>query len=199
MISREELKRDQLSCEMSGDDQAAYLRTDSKILIVPNAVLNTMCEKIEDFESIQKDIDLIQEIFLNTKDANLGLAAPQIGISKAFFIMRENLDSKVSNLEAKPIKVIINPEIIKVLDKVGYYKEACLSVPNAIGVVQRYKKIKVKYTDRTGKVHKEWLTGSDAIVFQHEFNHLVGRTLLEDAAQIFEESIKDEQKETTAE
>ena len=106
----------------------------------------------------------------------VGLAAPQIAISKRFFAVLCG-DDNGEIIEY----VVYNPEIIAESVQMEYLcnGEGCLSVPGKSGVVLRHKKIKVKgifYYPLTGelKEDKRTFSGYPAIVFQHEFDHLNG-------------------------
>ncbi|MBN8556011.1 MAG: peptide deformylase [Deltaproteobacteria bacterium] len=98
----------------------------------------------------------------------VGLAAPQVNISKRFFVV------DVSNYypDRKPF-VLINPVI---LEKSGRqtFEEGCLSLPDFREDVERAKKIKAKYLDEFGK--EQIIEDEDflAIVIQHELDHLDG-------------------------
>lgn len=107
----------------------------------------------------------------------VGLAAPQIGINKKMFaIFTSDLEG---NMWLLPV---INPNIIKRSKEMIFLPggEGCLSVDReTFGVTPRYKKITVEgdfYDLRTDKFeHKKIdLEGYIAIVFQHEYDHLLG-------------------------
>ena len=55
--------------------------------------------------------------------------------------------------------------------------EGCLSLPNAEFSFPRYHKIKVKYFDESGSIIKETLEKFHAQIFQHELDHLLGKTI----------------------
>lgn len=95
-----------------------------------------------------------------------GVAAIQVGVEKEVFcILRE---------DSGEFEIMINPEI-KILKKdLVTEVEACLSVPKKEGKVARYKKIKVKYLDRNGKVKKGTFSNMEAREIQHEFDHTQG-------------------------
>lgn len=99
----------------------------------------------------------------------LGLAAPQVGISKRFFVMRNDI-------------VMINPEIIASDGKVTSYNEGCLSCGKFTANVKRAKKIIVKYLDINGdsQIFKS-RNKLDSIIIQHEIDHLNGITIFEKA------------------
>ena len=117
-----------------------------------------------------------------------GIAANQIGHSKKIFIGFEE-----NSLEK--FKIYINPEIIKKFDNsiVGAYQErvnhihrknpndhiyeGCLSLPDAEFSFPRYHKIKVKYLNESGDEIVEILEKFHSQIFQHETDHLNGKTI----------------------
>jgi len=69
--------------------------------------------------------------------------------------------------------------------------EGCLSVPGIRALVPRYRDIMIRYTDQQGGLVELKLNGFVARIFQHEFDHLEGKTYLdrvENNADIFSES-----------
>ena len=95
-----------------------------------------------------------------------GLASIQVGIDKRVFcILKE---------ESGEFEIMINPEIKLLKDEKVIDIEGCLSVPNKEGRVSRYKKIKVKYLDRNGKIKKGVFRNQEAREIQHEYDHLEG-------------------------
>src|SRR5580704_10116083 len=99
----------------------------------------------------------------------VGLAAPQIGVSKKIAVI------DCSNGEKPEEKlVIINPRIIKVEGRqVG--EEGCLSIPGFREQVRRGKRVTVRAQDIKGQQFE--MTGEDLLAraFQHETDHLYGR------------------------
>ncbi len=99
----------------------------------------------------------------------VGLAAPQVGVSKMLFLM------DWSHLEdGGKIKAYINPEIIEFKGKTISEQEGCLSLPEIWADVDRPDGIKVKYETVEGQTIEEELTEMPARVFQHEYDHLLG-------------------------
>lgn len=100
----------------------------------------------------------------------MGLAAPQVGISLRFFVI--NYGGRTYNC--------INPEIIKWDTKTDVGNEGCLSYPTDLPLpITRTERIKVRYTDATGKKCTHYMQGTMARVFQHELDHLNGITYLD--------------------
>ena len=102
----------------------------------------------------------------------VGIAAPQIGIMKRFFIAMPHVDAEDEETRDK-IYYMINPEITYTE---GYQdsSEGCLSVPGYMGLVERPYKIRIKATDLDGKEQEYEFEGFEATVFCHEYDHLDG-------------------------
>lgn len=104
----------------------------------------------------------------------VGLAAPQIGISKRIILVDIKADGKgrVGNL-----RVYINPQIIWTSKKEGEWYEGCFSTGKVCGIVSRPTSIKIQaihYTHGMCKVVSEKHKGYVARIFQHEIDHLNG-------------------------
>lgn len=146
----------------------------AKIVLVPNEVLYKKADPVKTFDKKLSDLlSQMEKTLVSARNpSGVGLAAPQIGVSLRVFITKPT--------PASPIKAYINPEITnrqELLDKPLKEEkklEGCLSVKNVWGVVCRYNKVEIKYTDRTGKVVKENLQGFPAVIIQHEMDHLDG-------------------------
>jgi peptide deformylase len=102
----------------------------------------------------------------------VGIAAPQIGIMKRFFIAMPHVDAEDEATRDK-IYYMINPEITYT-EGTQDSSEGCLSVPGYMGLVERPYKIRIKATDIDGKDHEYEFEGFEATVFCHEYDHLEG-------------------------
>ena len=102
----------------------------------------------------------------------MGLAAPQLGIKKRFFVVvHEYEEGKFNNY------VIVNPKIVSHSEELVYASsgEGCLSVNRDVdGIVPRYARITIEGFDENGNAVK--FRGRDelSIAFQHEYDHLDG-------------------------
>ena len=106
----------------------------------------------------------------------VGLAAPQIGVSKQVIV----LDIGEGLIE------VINPEIIE-NSGIETGIEGCLSIPGLIGEVPRAVKITVKGLKRDGQEVTYEVTGLVSRVFQHEIDHLKGMLFIDKAQNIRKE------------
>ncbi|MBR5487191.1 MAG: peptide deformylase [Phascolarctobacterium sp.] len=103
----------------------------------------------------------------------VGLAAPQIGVSKRIVV----IDVGDGIIE------MINPVIVnKEGSVVG--GEGCLSVPEYEGEVERAEKVECEFTDRSGKRYLIETDGLLAIAIQHELDHLDGVLFIDKAQSI---------------
>ncbi len=118
-----------------------------------------------------------------TDPQGVGLAAPQVGVGQAVFIMKPAEDG--------PTTACINPHILEkkgtarpMTKKKGSQEkrksdshnklEGCLSIPKIWGAVARYPALTLEYQDEKGAVHKKQFSGFEAIIVQHEMDHLQG-------------------------
>lgn len=154
-----------------------------KIVTVPaNALLQSTKPVIEIDDKIKKIVFDMEKILVAQDDPpGVGLAANQVGLDLSIFIIKPTEKSK--------IKVFVNPVIVSRTDlfkdspnkKVSPYKkkkrvklEGCLSIPRIWGPVKRADRVFLKYQDSTGKDYLKWFTGFEAIIIQHEVDHLNG-------------------------
>jgi len=111
--------------------------------------------------NILRLLDNMQETMRDAQ--GVGLAAPQIGVSKRVIVV--DLGEEIIEL--------INPEIIS-SEGEQIDAEACLSIPGFKGNVSRYEKIVVTGLNRDGEIIEIEAEGLLARIFQHEIDHLNG-------------------------
>jgi peptide deformylase len=112
-------------------------------------------------------------------DNGIGLAAPQVGISKRILVM--DLDDNDDGNHPKgffPL-CVINPEIIAKSKETATQKEGCLSVPEQYIEVTRPAEITVKFLDKNGKEQILECKGLMARCMQHEMDHLDGKLTID--------------------
>lgn len=102
----------------------------------------------------------------------VGLAAPQVHVSQRVVVFHEG--AGLVDEEGNPITALINPEITVIGDEQASMWEGCLSVPGLRGRVTRPATIRVQALDRHGRTLDLELEDFDAVVTQHECDHLDG-------------------------
>lgn len=146
-------------------------------------VLSTLCDAVEDNEFGPKLDDFAASLGLAMRDRNgVGLAAPQVGITKRIFAMAFPDDEENSRKWSvtgtptfeprKPI-VVCNPTLV-FEGKTVYAREGCLSLPGIHEQVSRAEKVTMQYRQTDGATKEIVLTDINARVAQHEFDHLNG-------------------------
>jgi len=116
-------------------------------------------------------VRLVEDMFETMQHYNgVGLAAPQIGISKQLIV--------VSTGEDGHSMALINPEITEVLGTCIDI-EGCLSVPGVYGEVERSEKLTVRFQDVEGQEQQISADCLLARALQHEIDHLKGVLFLE--------------------
>ena len=135
-----------------------------KIRKIGDPVLRETSSNIEKID--KRVLDLVSDM-LDTleSEGGVGLAAPQIGITKRIIIVR--YEDKV--------ETYINPEI-EIIDKKKIESdEGCLSIYSIQGfTVNRYPKVKVRATNLKGNTEEFIAEDMLARVIQHEIDHLDG-------------------------
>ena len=138
-----------------------------EIVKYPDPVLAKPGEPVTEFDDKLKT--LVEEMFESMYAAHgIGLAAPQIGLSKRITVIDVNFKKDPADQ-----LVLINPEIIE-REGQQFEEEGCLSLPDIRDKVKRAAKVKVRAQNADG----EWfeVEGEELLsrAFQHEIDHLDG-------------------------
>ena len=72
-----------------------------------------------------------------------------------------------------------NPMIVSASDETVRMKEGCLTFPFIFLDIERPRKVVVKYTDNKGDLQEAHLDGMMSRIFQHEYDHMLGRNFTE--------------------
>ena len=131
-----------------------------------NTALTESCEAW-DFEKDGDPTELVKEMFATLVDhGGVGLAAPQCGVMKNIFVMGN----------FKKMTACINPAVVSTSGDSVVDGEGCLSFPSLWLKVKRPTEVNVQYQNIEGETVQEELSGLEARVFLHEFDHLLGVT-----------------------
>ncbi|MCC7177880.1 MAG: peptide deformylase [Acidobacteria bacterium] len=125
--------------------------------------------------TITPDIERLIDDMVETMYAapGIGLAAPQIGVSKRIFV----IDLSVGR-DLKALITMINPEWVE-REGMQLEEEGCLSLPGFNATVPRPARAVVRGLDRHGEEHTVEGTGLLARALQHEMDHLDGRLFVD--------------------
>ena len=112
-------------------------------------------------------------IYTMVENLGIGIAAPQVGWYRRFFVMMLD-DPLPAGQQGTALSVWVNPEIVATSDEYNWAWEGCLSVPNLRGWIRRPSAIAVRGYNEIGEPVSREFTGWMARVFQHEYDHLDG-------------------------
>jgi len=146
-----------------------------KIATYPQPILRRTAKEVKVFDQELKDLALAMAKIMY-EDDGIGLAAPQVSVSQRLLVIGAN--------DGKSFKAYINPEITFFSKEKCVNEEGCLSLPKIYGLVQRSKKIHVKYQDLDAKWQKEKIKDFNAIILQHEIDHLNGILFIDRVSKI---------------
>ncbi len=167
-----------------------------KIVEVPHKVLQAPTKPVHKIDDKIRNLvyDMEETLIEQVDPQGVGLAAPQVGVSLALFIMKPSPKSET--------EVCINPKIIKIEstskkkedaeeDPENMKLEGCLSIPRIWGPVKRANRVLLEYQDLSGEKKTEWFTGFKATIVLHEVDHLQGvlftQRAIEQSSALYEE------------
>lgn len=138
-------------------------------------------QKALPIEKITPEIrELIQSMFETMAvEDGIGLAAPQIHHALRLFVTQVPFPNDDDTWEPGTKRVFINPTIISFSEEVDDREEACLSIPNVSGVIERPIEVTVEALDENGKSFQETFYGLEARCILHENDHINGKLFID--------------------
>ena len=130
-----------------------------------------------------KDIAQIMMQFMNER-AGVGIAAPQIGVSQQIMIIASRPNERYPDAPLMEPLVMFNPKPVSYGGDGVAMWEGCLSVPGLRGKVTRPSVVDVEYLNESGHPDRLSLSGFPARIFQHEYDHLIGKTFVDRVASV---------------
>lgn len=138
-------------------------------------ILRTPCEPVDEInDELRSTMDTM--VAMMREQSGVGLAAPQVGITRRFLVMMTPDDEKIFKM--------INPRIVSYGDKTCTMEEGCLSVLGGDNLpvyanVTRPESVFVEWTDENGKHQSAEMSGVPARIVQHETDHLDGKLFID--------------------
>lgn len=145
--------------------RCVWVITMLKIIQAPNEILNVTCRDVQG--PTKAFYKLVKDMKRAMQAANgVGLAAPQVGYDLRMFVTTT--------------RVYVNPVIVERSPSTVFGPEGCLSIKHAPLTIKRHASLRVAYQPCNVYDEKTLphvlieLTGQEAIIFQHELDHLDG-------------------------
>lgn len=141
------------------------------ILRYPDPRLHTVAKPVEVVdERIRRLVDDMLETMYAAD--GVGLAATQVDVHERIVVID-------TSQERDTPRVLINPELVRVSERMVDGEEGCLSVPQIYDKVPRHAEVTVRATNRDGEVVEFDADGLLAVCVQHEMDHLLGKVFVE--------------------
>jgi peptide deformylase len=146
------------------------------ILIFPHKALREKAKPVEKIDaSVRQLLDDMAETMYHAP--GIGLAAPQIGVSKRVIVV--DVTAMLKPEEPGPgLLKLVNPKIVEKTG-VSHFEEGCLSLPGLLEEIERAAAIQLEFLDAEGKKAQLSAEGILATALQHEIDHLDGILILD--------------------
>lgn len=152
-----------------------------KLVSSTNNILNKNSQEVSNIsgESLQDLIKGMLELSGATqiekggKRTMVGLAAPQVGVSKRVILVDTMPDGR-NPTKKHNFVVAINPKITAKSKSYTRGREGCFSTGRVCGAVSRPSWVEVKYYNELGNRQQQKYIGFTARIWQHEIDHLNG-------------------------
>ena len=113
------------------------------------------------------------------KYGGIGLSANQVGLPFNMFVLGDH-----PGMEKGLKMTCFNPMIISASADQVMMKEGCLTFPFVFLNISRPRKVTVKYEDENGDLKEGHLDGMISRVFQHEYDHMLGKTFVDGVSKM---------------
>ena len=174
-------QRNEKQRQLDAKRQEMLRQTHNKIFVqaIAEELTETILLRLKD-EGFKDRKELSEKMFdLMKKYGGIGLSANQVGLPFNMFVLGDHPD-----LEKGLKMTCFNPMIINSSKEVVAMKEGCLTFPFVFLTISRPRKVTVKYEDENGDLKEGHLDGMISRIFQHEYDHMLGRTFTEYASKM---------------
>jgi len=151
-----------------------------------NPILRKIAEPITKDELLSDSFQIFIDDMVETmrlKDG-VGLAAPQVSVSKQIVVIESHLNPRYIDSPEIPLLILVNPIFTYLSPEKKEGWEGCLSVDNLRGKVNRSQKVALKALDRHGESVNITTDTFLAVILQHEIDHLHGRLFVDQISDI---------------
>ncbi|HHO50949.1 MAG TPA: peptide deformylase [Deltaproteobacteria bacterium] len=148
-----------------------------EIITAPHPVLERPARPVEPDEfgpELAKRVSDMAETMYAAP--GVGLAAPQVSDPRRIVV----LDPGEPEDRGRRFFALINPKIISRSERMIPWLETCLSVPEFEIEIQRHYQVQLEWQDvADGSTRTGWFEEFEAVIVQHEIDHLQGTILLD--------------------
>jgi peptide deformylase len=168
-----------------------------KIAKLGNPVLRQVAKPVDlndlASNSMQTFIDDMIETMHN--EGGVGLAAPQVNRSIQIVVLEYAENERYPGEVSIPLTVLVNPVLSDYSQGTKEGWESCLSLVDFRGLVPRSTTVTLDTYDRQGKKIQKTVSDFEAVVLQHELDHLKGFVFLDRMKDLTQLSYQEEFEE----
>ncbi len=151
------------------------------ILQFPDETLRKRCRAVTDLDASVVEFTARLTMMIQENRGCVGIAAPQVGDLRRIIVVDVTGHKKATDKHG--LLVMINPHVTGAQGSV-VTREGCLSVPDFTGNVERKSILGVRYLTPDGTEAELETSGFEAVVLQHEIDHLDGVLFLDRIANV---------------
>jgi peptide deformylase len=154
-----------------------------KVAKLGNPVLRQIAKQVDlkELADEQGELqDFIDDMIDTMREEDgVGLAAPQVNRSLQIVVLEYENNERYPDESSIPVTVLVNPVLSDYAEEKVLGWESCLSLVDFRGMVPRSTSVTLKAYDRDGDRIEKRTTGFEAVVLQHEIDHLNGKVFLD--------------------
>ncbi len=170
-----------------------------KVAKLGNPVLRQVAKQVDLKEltdqqgGLQQFIDDMIETM--REEGGVGLAAPQVNRSLQIVVLEYDNNDRYPGESSIPVTVLVNPVLSDYSEEQALGWESCLSLIDFRGLVPRSTSVTLQAYDRNGNKVEKRASGFEAVVLQHEIDHLNGKVFLDRMEDLTQLSYQEEFEE----
>lgn len=154
-----------------------------KVAKLGNPVLRQVAKQVDlkELADQQGELQDLVDDMIDTmrEEGGVGLAAPQVNRSLQIVVLEYESNKRYPGESPIPVTALINPVLSDYSEENSLEWESCLSLIDFRGLVRRSKSVTLNAYDREGNKIEKRATDFEAVVLQHEIDHLNGKVFLD--------------------
>ena len=154
-----------------------------KVAKLGNPILRKISKQVDlkELTGQQRELQSFIDDMIDTmrEEDGVGLAAPQVNRSLQIVVFEYENNERYPGESSIPVTVLVNPVLSDYGEEKALGWESCLSLIDFRGLVPRSTSVTLKAYDRDGDRIEKRATGFEAVVLQHEIDHLNGKVFLD--------------------
>ena len=168
-----------------------------KIAKLGNPVLRQVAKPVELNDLAENSMQTFIDDMVETMhhEGGVGLAAPQVNRPIQIVVLEYAENERYPDEVSIPLTVLVNPVLSDYSQETKEGWESCLSLVDFRGLVPRSTTVTLDAYDRQGKKILKTVSGFEAVVLQHELDHLKGFVFLDRMKDLTQLSYQEEFEE----